>query len=222
MNMRTILAAALTAALALAGLATVVTAQDTDTESLTGTVVAVTNADGGTDTFLEVADGTQIKLAVGPHWYWSEGDPLAPHVGQVVTVEGHHSDGLPDDQAADIARERAVEEASFEVRLIDGTAIWTTARPPWAGGPAVVGEAHPGFAGWSRGQERNAAGDANAEERAGGPAVVGESHPGYKGWSKGQAVKVAKLKVAKVKALKVKALRGNAGGPAAAAQAEDR
>jgi hypothetical protein len=194
MDRKTLLSATLVAALALAGSAGAVTAQDDEPgmEILTGTITTMADADGVMEYYLDV-DGTLLKLSVGPPWFWGDADPLAAYVGQSVELQGFAKTGIPDDQAADIARERAVAEEAFDVRFVAGSPLWDVDafRPPWAGGPAVVGEIHPGYAGWSRGQEAKAAGQANAEGRAGGPEVVGASHPGYTGWARGQAAKAA-------------------------------
>lgn len=186
---RTLSGATLVALLALSGLATVVADWDEQGElvSITGTVVVVDGGDGAPTYHLELADGALVKLEVGPPWYWGDDHPLASYVGDSVALEGHHSDCVPAERAADIARERAVADPVFKVRTIDGTALWTTLTPPWSGGPAVVGESHPGFRGWSWGQSRSGRGGGEANELAGGPAAVDESHPGFWGWSRGQA-----------------------------------
>jgi hypothetical protein len=191
MDRKVLLSAMLATALAASSGA--VAAQDSEPsmQVLTGTIVAVVDADGVSEYYLQLDDGSQLKLSVGPPWYWGSENPLAEYVNQVVEVQGYDKTGVPDEQAADIAKKRAVAEASFDVRVIEDETLWTTFRPPWAGGPAVVGEVHPGFAGWSRGQEAREAGEANAEGRAGGSIVMDESHPGFQGWSKGQATRRA-------------------------------
>ena len=241
------IAATLIAALSVSTTGMVVMGQDAEpqVESLTGTVVAVVDADGVTEFFLELADGTQIKLDMGPSWFWTDGGPLAALVGQEVTVGGHLSDGVPNENASDVAKSHASGEEAFDVHFINGEPLWTTGRPPWAGGPAVVGEIHPGFAGWSKGQANNededtdedvdvdedvetdevAAdaedGQAMAAARKGGPKVAGESHPGYKGWSRGQANKAANRAAAQAKRAE-KAESGGTGGQAVAAAARER
>jgi len=206
------LAASLIAALAVSTTGMVASGQDAEpqVESLTGTVIAVVDTEGVTEYFLELADGTQVKLDMGPAWFWTSGGPLAGLVGQEVTLGGHLSDGVPNENASDVAKEHATGEEAFDVHFINGEPLWITSRPPWAGGPAVVGETHPGFEGWSMGQAAAAHetddddvetadaeeaeavdGQAMAAARKGGPKVAGESHPGYKGWSKGQANRAA-------------------------------
>ena len=38
----------------------------------------------------------------------------------------------------------------FEVLAVNGKTIREPGKPPWAGGPKVVGPSHPGYAGWSK------------------------------------------------------------------------
>jgi hypothetical protein len=58
---------------------------------------------------------------------------LAKYVGSSVTVKGTHHEGSQD----------------LDVESVDGTALREEGRPPWAGGPRVVGESHPGWKGSS-------------------------------------------------------------------------
>jgi hypothetical protein len=211
LDRKTPLWAMLVAALALAGPSGAVAAQDSEPsmQTLTGTIVAVVDADGASEYYLQVADGSRLKLSVGPPWYWGSDDPLAGYVDQVVEVQGYDKTGVPDERAADIAKERAVAEASFDVRVIGDEVLWTTFRPPWAGGPGVVGEVHPGYAGWSRGQEASEAAQENAEGGAGGVLVMDERNPGFQGWNRGQAAREAK-------AANSEEVRSNAGSTAKA------
>ena len=62
-----------------------------------------------------------------------------------------------------------IREGSLEIDVvtIDGKAVKTwTGKPPWAGGPKVVGERHPGYGPWKAahpdGQPGNGLGKANA------------------------------------------------------------
>ena len=73
-----------------------------------------------------------LVLEAGPPWWWGEDNPLAPFVGETVTVEGEQAEGSD----------------SVDVHAVNGTAIREAGRPPWAGGPKVVGEAHPGWKAW--------------------------------------------------------------------------
>lgn len=147
------LAVAGTATLLLAG---VVTGQDPDdasdpaatTETRTGTIESVTDAEGDTDYQLTDESGT-VRLSVGPPWFWGDDHPLDGLSG-TVTVTGEMDDGTPPAHAN--AQNRADGQPSFDVFEVDGTVIRAGGKPPWAGGPAVVGESHPGYAGWARGQ----------------------------------------------------------------------
>jgi hypothetical protein len=149
--------------LAVAGLATVIVAgavagQDPDdeadgqnaaTETREGTIEAVTDADGDVEYQLTDADGT-VKLSVGPPWFWGDDHPLQGLSGP-VTVTGQLDDGTPPAHAN--RNNRADGQPSFDVFSINGQEIRGAGKPPWAGGPAVVGESHPGYQGWLRGQE---------------------------------------------------------------------
>ncbi len=107
------------------------------TEDRTGTIEQTTGPDGTVEYTL---GGT--RLSVGPPWFW-DSSPLAPFVGTSVTVTGAADDGTPSASAPDAAKADGVP--SFDVFSIDGTVIREPGKPPWAGGPAVVGERHPGF-----------------------------------------------------------------------------
>lgn len=117
-------------------------------ESRTGTIEAVTDDDGDTEYELTDAEGT-VRLSVGPPWFWGKAHPLDGVSGD-VTVTGQTDDGTPPEHAN--AANRADGEPSFDVFTLNGHEIRAAGKPPWAGGPAVVGPPHPGHAGWSRGQ----------------------------------------------------------------------
>ena len=117
-------------------------------ETRQGTLEAVTDADGDVEYRLTDADGS-IELSVGPPWFWGENHPLDGVSGD-VTVTGELDDGTPPAHAD--AGNRADGEPSFDVFTLNGEEIRAAGKPPWAGGPAVVGGSHPGYAGWSRGQ----------------------------------------------------------------------
>lgn len=97
-----------------------------------------------------------VRLSVGPPWFWGENHPLADLVGRTITVTGREDDG-----ANGRGRGRGGDEGpSFDVFAVNGTEIRQAGRPPWAGGPRVVGPSHPGYQGWFRGQaNRPATGD---------------------------------------------------------------
>ena len=94
--------------------------------TLKGTVAAATANDGSVDYTL-TADGKTLRLEAGPKWFWGDKNPLKPFVGWSVTVVG--------EQSGD----------EVDVQSVDGTAIRTPGKPPWAGGWKVVGNAHPGW-----------------------------------------------------------------------------
>ncbi len=97
--------------------------------------VARTTDDKGRPTFTLTAGGVTWELSAGPKWFWGDKSPLAAHVGKTVLVAGTHHEG----------------ETELDVDAVDGTALRGAGRPPWAGGPKVVGESHPGWHGASNG-----------------------------------------------------------------------
>ncbi|MFV2064303.1 MAG: hypothetical protein ACC726_12440 [Chloroflexota bacterium] len=164
MNKRSFASAPLVAALALSGIAAGATAQEpadsagdsASVSSTTGTVVAVEDGDGLTGYFLQLEDGTLVELSFGPSWFWGELNPFAALVDSVVTVGGQLRDGRPGENASGTAKEQAAKDPVVKVRTIDGSRR-DKGKPPWAGGPKVVGEVHPGYGGWSKGQANKAA-----------------------------------------------------------------
>jgi hypothetical protein len=167
----------LTLSLALAGLVSfaavsAVAGQDPDedsgeqlpaTETRTGTLEAVTDADGDIEYQLNDDTGATVPLSVGPPWFWGEDHPLADITGK-VTVTGEVDDGTPPAHAH--AADRPDGVRSFDVFTVNGETIREAGKPLWAGGPAVVLERHPGYDGWSRGQ---AARDAGADDADSAP-----------------------------------------------------
>ncbi len=96
-----------------------------------GTVEQTTDADGR-PTFTMTANGKTWELSAGPTWYWGDKNPLKAHVGQSVSVAGTYREGGTD----------------LDVETIDGKALREPGKPPWAGGPWVVGKTHPGWKDW--------------------------------------------------------------------------
>ncbi len=89
-------------------------------------------ADGkGRPTYTLTAGSTTWELSAGPPWYWGDANPLEASAGKQVTVVGTYHEG----------------ETELDVQTVDGTAIRAAGKPPWAGGPKVVGERHPGWKG---------------------------------------------------------------------------
>ena len=159
MKNRATASALLIATLAVSGLAGGTLAQEPSesaddaatSKSTTGTVVAVVDEDGNTGYFLDV-DGTLVELSYGPSWFWGEDNPLQALVGIADTVIGGQlRDGAPNEHASDTAKENAAKAPALKVRSINGSER-DKGKPPWAGGPKAVGEAHPGYEGWSKGQ----------------------------------------------------------------------
>ena len=54
------------------------------------------------------------------------------YVGKTVTVVGTTRGG----------------DHEVDVETVDGTALRAPGKPPWAGGPWVVGSSHPGWKSW--------------------------------------------------------------------------
>jgi hypothetical protein len=99
--------------------------------TVTGKVSQATDDDGN-PTFSISAGGTTWQLSAGPPWFWGDKNPLLAYVGKSVTVAGSHRNG----------------ETELDVETVDGTAIRDEGKPPWAGGPWVVGPTHPGWKPW--------------------------------------------------------------------------
>jgi hypothetical protein len=120
-------------------------------QTTSGQIVAVTDASGKTGYFLQLPDGTEVALSYGPSWFWGPLNPLAALVGTTVEVTGNVAADAPDEHASATGQEHAANKPKLHVKAVDGAALRENGKPPWAGGPKVVGEAHPGFAGWSKG-----------------------------------------------------------------------
>jgi hypothetical protein len=155
-----------------------------ETTEVSGEVATTTDPEGDTEYTLRTSEGRVFELSAGPPWFYEEGYPLEPFVGETVMVTGEvetnenkitichkgHVTITVDENAWPAHRARhgdtmgacseqeAREEASeaeenepeievFSVTTSDGqtTEIRSPGKPPWAGGPKVVGEKHPGF-----------------------------------------------------------------------------
>lgn len=99
--------------------------------TVTGVVTATTDEDGRT-TYTVSADGTTYELGAGPAWFWGADHPLGGHVGKRVEIAGDIREGSDE----------------IDVETVDGVALREPGKPPWAGGPKVVGERHPGWKPW--------------------------------------------------------------------------
>lgn len=153
-------AASLIAVLAVGGLVTTAVAKgevvpenaQADARTTTGIVEGPEEVDGRMVYFLVVGED-RIELSFGPSWFWGALDPLhaLAEAGTEVSIGGNLQDGLPDENASDMAQEQAFKDSVIKVRTIDGSKR-EAGKPPWAGGPKVVGKPHPGYEGWSKGQ----------------------------------------------------------------------
>jgi hypothetical protein len=99
--------------------------------TVTGTVQQATDGKGR-PTFTLAADGKTWDLSAGPTWYWGAKNPQAAYVGKSVKIAGSTHEG----------------STELDVETVDGTAIRAAGKPPWAGGPWVVGPTHPGWKSW--------------------------------------------------------------------------
>ncbi|MFL5650738.1 MAG: hypothetical protein ACJ777_05605 [Chloroflexota bacterium] len=99
--------------------------------TVTGTVQQTTDGKGR-PTFTLTANGKTWDLSAGPPWYWGDKNPLKAFVGKSVTVAGSTHEG----------------STELDVETVDGKAIRAAGKPPWAGGPRVVGPTHPGWKPW--------------------------------------------------------------------------
>jgi hypothetical protein len=101
------------------------------TKTLSGTVQQGTD-DKGRPTFTVVVGGVTWELSAGPKWFYGDKSPLAKWAGKSVTVAGTYHEG----------------ETELDVETVDGQPIRDPGKPPWAGGPWVVGPSHPGWKDW--------------------------------------------------------------------------
>ena len=99
--------------------------------TVTGTVQQGTDGKGR-PTFSIAAAGKTWDLSAGPPWYWGDNNPLKAFVGKSVTVAGSTHEG----------------STELDVGTVNDTPIRAAGKPPWAGGPWVVGPTHPGWKPW--------------------------------------------------------------------------
>ena len=102
--------------------------------SVQGTVQQGTDGKGR-PTFTLAAGGKTWELSAGPPWYWGDKNPLKAYVGKSVTIAGSSEEG----------------STELDVETVNGTAIRAPGKPPWAGGPWVVGPTHPCWKSWMAG-----------------------------------------------------------------------
>ncbi len=102
--------------------------------TVTGTVAQTTD-DQGRPAFTVTGNGKTWDLSAGPSWYWGDKNPLKAFAGKSATIVGtSHAGGN-----------------ELDVETVDGKAIRAPGKPPWAGGPWVVGKIHPGWKDWMAG-----------------------------------------------------------------------
>ncbi len=111
--------------------------------TLKGVLSTKADADGDVDYYIG-----DVRLSVGPPWFWGDKHPLKGLVGKSITVTGHMETGNPAKAKANAKAKDSGPE--FEVLTVNGKTIREPGKPPWAGGPKAVGPSHPGYAGWSK------------------------------------------------------------------------
>jgi hypothetical protein len=114
--------------------------------TVTGTIEQ-TSDDKGRPTFTVTVDGVTWELSAGPKWFHGDNHPLKAWVGKSVEITGTYREG----------------ETELDVETLDGDPIRAPGKPPWAGGPKAVGDAHPGWKDWmADGKPGNGHGRENA------------------------------------------------------------
>jgi hypothetical protein len=163
MHRRAITVASLTAVLALGGTGVTALAQDDAQEgpvtetaagAFNGTIVTMEDEAGRTVYYLDL-DGTLVELRFGPAWFLDLAALFGLADGDEVEIGGHLRDGVPNENASDVAKERAARDPVLRIKSVGGETR-PKGKPAWAGGPKVQGEAHPGYEGWSKGQDKKA------------------------------------------------------------------
>jgi hypothetical protein len=101
------------------------------TVTVQGTVQQSTDAKGR-PAFTLTAGGKTWELSAGPPWFWGDKNPLTASVGKSVSIVGTAEAG----------------GTELDVTSVDGKAIRAAGKPPWAGGPWVIGPTHPGWKPW--------------------------------------------------------------------------
>ena len=125
--------------------------------SLKGTVQKAVDGNGR-PAYTMTVDGKTWSLSSGPPWFWGDKNPLAAFVGKSVTVAGTTRAG----------------DAEVDVQTVDGKAIREPGKPPWAGGPWVVGPTHPGWKDW---MADGKPGNGHGRENAPGQVKKGSAAP---------------------------------------------
>jgi hypothetical protein len=157
MTRRILTSATLVTALAFSALPAAAAAQDAvepadetrADKSVTGTI---TELDG--TWYVTPVGGDPIELSFGPSWFKDLSALFGLSDGDAdITIGGNLRDGMPNENASETAKEQAAKEPVLKIKIRTvNDHKRTKGKPVWAGGPKVVGEAHPGFEGWSKGQ----------------------------------------------------------------------
>ena len=152
MTRRHLASATLVAALTLSVLPGAAAAQDTvepaDEDASARSISGTISYQEGV-WYITPDQGDPIALSFGPAWFNDLGALFGFSDGDEVTVEGNVRDGMPNETASDTAKDKAVKDPVVKIKREKG-------KPPWTGGPKDVGEAHPGYEGWSNGQAEKA------------------------------------------------------------------
>lgn len=166
MNKRSTSAAALGALLAIGTTAAVAAAQEPDpvdessaVAGTSGVLEIVTNEDGQPVWYLNVG-GELIELSFGPAWFNDLTALFGAAEGDGVTVDGNVRTMSPNENASEVALEKAGQ--TLKVKTVDGEGR-DQGKPAWTGGPKEQGESHPGYDGWSKGQANKAAAKAERD-----------------------------------------------------------
>jgi hypothetical protein len=125
--------------------------------TVTGTVRTAKDAEGRA-TYTVAADGKTWTISARPSWFWGEKNPLAAFVGKSVTIAGTTRAG----------------DTELDAETVDGKALREPGKPPWAGGPWVVGESHPGWKDW---MADGKPGNGHGKEKAPGQAKKESAAP---------------------------------------------
>jgi hypothetical protein len=131
---------ALAAVLLLVSLGKGSAQEESESEQLvekTGTLGTTQDPDGDTEYTLAAEDGV-FNLGAGPAWFYDGNHPLAPLVGKTVTVTGESKIGKKTGEPEIDVYSFTSDGQTTQIRSSSG-------KPPWAGGPKVVGPKHPGF-----------------------------------------------------------------------------
>ena len=168
---------------------------------LLGAIVGSTSAQGDTPGRTTLS-GTLAKdgdrylvdgrdLDVGPAWYVAAASAEGDYDGDgAVGTVAAELDGLV---GTTVVLEGEIDRCgAFAVFTIDGQPYRSAGRPPWAGGPKVVGAIHPGARGLGNADGVDDADGEQAPDRAGRPPGRGHGRPPWAGTGQGKPEKPEK------------------------------